>query len=56
MAYLQTRRTNLVYGNLAVGPITVISELKFSKMLMLYITNTFGILFSLGLRFVRHRD
>ncbi len=48
-AYIQTRRTNLVYGSLVVDDVVVVSELKFQKMFFLYCTNTLAILFSLGL-------
>ncbi|MGH1470931.1 MAG: YjgN family protein [Cellvibrionaceae bacterium] len=48
-AFVQTRRTNLVYGALVVDDVVVVSELKFGKMFYLYCTNTLAILFSLGL-------
>ena len=48
-AYLQAKRTNIMYNNLHVNNIQVRSELKTLDLLSLYITNTFAIMFSLGL-------
>lgn len=48
-AYLQTKRTNLIYNNLSVDGHTTSSELETGKMFMLYLTNTIAILVSLGL-------
>ena len=48
-AYIQTRRTNIIYGNLLLDRVGFVSELKTSRMAWYYITNTFAILISLGL-------
>lgn len=48
-AYLQAKRTNIMYNNLNVNNIQVRSDLKTFDLLSLYITNTLAIMFSLGL-------
>lgn len=48
-AYLQTRRTNLVFDNLHIGGHRVRAELKTGYMMYLYVTNTLAIVLSLGL-------
>ncbi|MGI1680086.1 MAG: DUF898 domain-containing protein [Cellvibrionaceae bacterium] len=48
-AFIQTRRTNLVYGSLVVDDVVVVSELEFKTMFFLYCTNTLAILMTLGL-------
>lgn len=48
-AYIQTKRTNLLFNNITVGDHKLRSELKTGDMLKLYITNTMAILLSLGL-------
>ncbi len=48
-AYFQTKRTNLVFGNLRIQGHKVKSELKTGYMLYLYVTNTLAIMFTLGL-------
>jgi len=48
-AYMQTKRTNLVYGNLHIDGHQVKSELKTAYMMYLYFTNTLAMMFTLGL-------
>ncbi len=48
-AYFQTKRTNLIFGNLDIAGHKVRSELKTGYMLYLYVTNTLAIVFTLGL-------
>ena len=48
-AYFQTKRTNLVFGNLVIQEHKVQAELKVGAMMMLYLTNTLAIMFTLGL-------
>jgi len=48
-AYLQVKRTNLLYNNLHLNDNKVKSELKTGYMFYLYITNTLAIMLSLGL-------
>jgi len=48
-AYFQTKRTNLVYGNLNINDHKIKSELKTAYMLYLYVTNTLAITLTLGL-------
>ena len=48
-AYLQAKRTNLMYSNLDISGNKVQSELKVGYLLYLYITNTLAIMISLGL-------
>ncbi|VAW94529.1 Thymidylate kinase [hydrothermal vent metagenome] len=48
-AYFQTKRTNLIYGNLKIDGHKVKSELKTGYMLYLYVTNTLAIMLTLGL-------
>lgn len=48
-AYLQAKRTNLMYGNLDINGNQVQSELKTGYLLYLYITNTLAMMISLGL-------
>lgn len=48
-AYLQAKRTNLLYNNLHLNDNKVKSELKTGYMFYLYITNTLAIMLSLGL-------
>jgi len=48
-AYMQTKRTNLIFGNLEINEHKLQSEMKTGAMLLLYITNTIGIVFTLGL-------
>ena len=48
-AYFQTKRTNLIYGNLVIQEHKVQAELKVGAMMMLYLTNTLAIMFTLGL-------
>jgi uncharacterized membrane protein YjgN (DUF898 family) len=48
-AYLQAKRTNLMYGNLDISGNKVQSELKVGYLMYLYITNTLAIMISLGL-------
>ncbi len=48
-AYFQTKRTNLIFGNLDIGGHKVRSELKTGYMLYLYVTNTLAIMLTLGL-------
>ena len=48
-AYMQAKRTNIMYNNLDLEHIQVRSELKTLDLLLLYVTNTMAIMFSLGL-------
>ncbi len=48
-AYFQTKRTNLIFGNLNIAGHKVKSELKTGYMLYLYVTNTLAIMLTLGL-------
>lgn len=48
-AYIQAKRTNLIYNNLNVAGHTVQSELKVGYLLYLYITNTLAMMATLGL-------
>lgn len=48
-AYMQTKKTNLIYGNITVDGHQLQSALKVWYMLYLYITNTIAIALSLGL-------
>ncbi len=48
-AYMQTRRTNLVFNNVSVGGHHLKSDLKVGHMAFLYFTNTLAILLSAGL-------
>ena len=48
-AYFQTKRTNLVFGNLVIQEHKVQAELKVGAMMLLYLTNTLAIMFTLGL-------
>jgi uncharacterized membrane protein YjgN (DUF898 family) len=48
-AYIQTKKTNVIYSGLTLEDIGFTSELKFGKMFWLYFSNTFAILLSLGL-------
>ncbi len=48
-AYFQTKRTNLIFGNLDIAGHKVRSELKTGYMLYLYVTNTLAIVLTLGL-------
>lgn len=48
-AYIQTKRTNLLYGNINAGDTKLNSRLETGYMMYLYITNTLGIILTLGL-------
>ncbi|MDH5599731.1 MAG: YjgN family protein [Gammaproteobacteria bacterium] len=48
-AYMQAKRTNLMYNNLDISGNKVQSELKTGYLLYLYITNTLAMMISLGL-------
>ena len=48
-AYIQTKKTNFIFGNLSIAGHRVQSELKVGAMLYLYVTNTLAIMLSLGL-------
>ena len=48
-AYIQTKRTNLLYSNLHIDGHKVKSELTTTYMMYLYFTNTLAMMFSLGL-------
>ena len=48
-AYLQAKRTNLMYNNLDISGNKVQSELKTGYLLYLYVTNTLAMMFTLGL-------
>ena len=48
-AYIQTKRTNLLYGNINAKESKLNSNLEIGYMMYLYITNTIGIILTLGL-------
>ena len=48
-AYIQTKRTNLVYNATSISGHKINSELSVTDMFGLYLTNTLGIMVSLGL-------
>ena len=48
-AYIQTRRTNLIYNNININRHQLRSDLKVGYMMYLYVTNTLAMAFSLGL-------
>jgi len=48
-AYIHTKKTNFIYGNLCIDNHRVKSDLKVKTMLFLYVTNTLAIAISLGL-------
>lgn len=48
-AYIQAKRTNLMYNNLEISGNQVRSELKTGYLLYLYVTNTLAMMISLGL-------
>lgn len=48
-AYIQAKRTNLVYNNLDINGNKVQSELKTGYLLYLYVTNTLAMMATLGL-------
>ena len=48
-AYIQTKRTNLVYNSTSIAGHQIHSELSVTDMFGLYLTNTLGIMVSLGL-------
>jgi len=48
-AYFQTKRTNLLFGNLSINGHHVRSEMTTGRLLMLYITNTLAIMLTFGL-------
>ncbi len=48
-SYIQTKKTNFIFGNLNIAGHRVQSELEVGAMLFLYITNTLAITASLGL-------
>lgn len=48
-AYINTKKTNLIYSNIRIDGHELGSELKVMEMFKLYVTNTLGILLSLGL-------
>jgi len=48
-AYMQAKRTNLMYNNLRLNGLQVKSALTTIELLILYITNTLAIMLSLGL-------
>lgn len=48
-AFIQTKRTNLIYSNAQIGDAVLDSQLSVNYMFYLYLTNTLGILLSLGL-------
>ena len=48
-AYFKTKRTNLLFGNLKINGHQLQSEMKTMYMLWLYLSNTIGILLTLGL-------
>lgn len=48
-AYITTTKTNILYSNLSIEGVHFTSTLSTSKMLWLYISNTFAIILSLGL-------
>lgn len=48
-AYMQAKRTNLMYNNLDISGNKVQSQLKVGYLLYLYVTNTLAMMVSLGL-------
>ena len=48
-AYLQTKRTNLIYNNIQIDGHQLKSDLRVGYMTFLYVTNTLAIIVSLGL-------
>ena len=48
-AFIQTKRTNLVYNSTSIAGHQIKSELSVTDMFVLYLTNTLGIMVSLGL-------
>lgn len=48
-AYIQTKKTNLIYSNISIEDHSIRSELTVSYILYLYVTNTLAIIISLGL-------
>lgn len=48
-AYIQAKRTNLVYNNLDIAGNKVKSDVKAGYLLYLYVTNTLAMMFTLGL-------
>lgn len=48
-AYLQAKRTNLLYNNINIGGHQLKSELTVGYLLYLYVTNTLAMMLSLGL-------
>lgn len=48
-AYIQTQRTNIIYSNLELGRIGFRSQMKVSRMVYLYFTNSIAIVLSLGM-------
>lgn len=48
-AYIQTKKTNVIYSGLSLEEIGFTSDLKFGKMFWLYFSNTVAIILSLGL-------
>ena len=48
-AYMATKRTNLLYNNIDIAGHKTKSELKTGYMMYLYLTNTLGMLLTLGL-------
>jgi len=48
-AYFQTKRTNLIFGNLEVQGHKVKADLKTGYMMYLYLTNTLAIMLTIGL-------
>ncbi|MCF6257391.1 MAG: DUF898 domain-containing protein [Gammaproteobacteria bacterium] len=49
LSYIQTKKTNFIFGNLNIAEHRVQSDLKVGAMLYLYVTNTLAIAISLGL-------
>ncbi len=49
LSYIQTKKTNFIFGNLGIAEHRVQSDLKVGAMLYLYVTNTLAIAISLGL-------
>jgi uncharacterized membrane protein YjgN (DUF898 family) len=48
-AYIQTKRTNLIYNNITINGHQLRSDLRVGYMTFLYVTNTLAIMVSLGL-------
>ncbi len=48
-AYITAKRMNYVYNNSTISNLKLHSEISAADMFSLYVTNTFGIMFSLGL-------